>query len=126
TGGWNKRMQSRGRPSLEARVLIAKAAFLILSVFGSSSYAQDRVVNVGVLTDMAGVYRDLSGLGSVEAARMAVEDFGGEVLNTPIQVYVADHRHDVPTATAIATEWLDKKRVGVIVDLPGTPVAIAV
>jgi len=117
----------RARPSLAARAMIARAALLILSIsFGSSSHAQDRVVNIGVLTDMTGPYRDLSGLGSVEAARMAVADFGGEVLNTPIQVYVADHRHDVPTATAIATEWLDKKRVGVIVDLPGSPVAIAV
>ena len=114
------------RPSLAARALIVKVAILIIGIFGSSSYAQDRVVNIGVLTDMAGIYRDLSGLGSVEAARMAVEDFGGEVLNTPIQVYVGDHRLDVPTGVAIATEWLDKKRIGVIVDMPGSPVAIAV
>ena len=83
-------------------------------------------MNVGVLTDMAGLYRDLSGLGSVEAARMAVEDFGGEVLNTPIQVYVGDNGLDAQTGVSIASEWLDKKRVGVIVDIPGSPVAIAV
>src|SRR6516164_5819811 len=119
-------MQSPGRPSFAARTLISKAAFLIIGIFGSSSYAQDRAVNVGVLTDMAGLYRDLSGLGSVEAARMAVEDFGGEVLNTPIQVYVGDNGLDAQTGVSIASEWLDKKRVGVIVDIPGSPVAIAV
>jgi branched-chain amino acid transport system substrate-binding protein len=74
---------------------------------------------------MAGVYTDFSGLGSVEAARMAVEDFGGEVLNTAIQVYVGNHRNDIPTGLAIANEWIDKKRVGVIVDIPHSPLAIA-
>ena len=69
-----------------------------LGGFGiSDSHAQERVVNIGVLTDMAGQYKDLSGQGSVEAARMAVEDFGGQVLNANVQVYAGDHRNDVPT-----------------------------
>jgi branched-chain amino acid transport system substrate-binding protein len=144
-------MQSRVRPLFAARALaaralapwasLARAALLSIGVLCSGSYAQasyaqassgqassgqDRVVNVGVLTDMAGIYRDFSGLGSAEAARMAVEDFGGEVLNTPIQVFLADHGNDVPTGVAIATEWLDKKRVGAIVDMPHSPVALAV
>ena len=98
-----------------------------MSGFGAvEGHAQERAVNVGVLTDMSGLYKDLSGEGSVEAARMAVEDFGGQVLDTTIQVYAGDHRDDVPTATAIATEWFEKKRVGVVVDMPHSPAAIAV
>jgi branched-chain amino acid transport system substrate-binding protein len=107
-------------------LLLAQLALSTLGGFGAtSSQAQERAVNVGVLTDMSGPYRDLSGQGSVEAARMAVEDFGGQVLDTTIQVYAGDHRDDVATATAIATEWFEKKRVGVIVDIPHSPTAIA-
>ena len=82
-------------------------------------------MNIGVLTDMSGLYKDFSGQGSVEAARMAVEDFGGQVLNATIQVYAGDHKNDVPTATGIATEWFDNKRVGMVVDIPHSPAAIA-
>src|SRR5215472_17995493 len=89
------------------------------------SHAQERAVNIGVLTDMSGLYKDFSGQGSVEAARMAVEDFGGQVLDTTIQVYAGDHKNDVPTATTIATDWFEKKRVGVIVDIPHSPAALA-
>ena len=57
---------------------------------------------------------------------MAVEDFGGQVLDSTIQVYAGDHKNDVPTATTIATGWFEKKRVGAIVDIPHSPAAIAV
>jgi branched-chain amino acid transport system substrate-binding protein len=100
-------------------------AIVAVGAFGADSRAQDRAVNVGVLTDMAGVYKDLGGAGSVEAAKMAVEDFGGQVLNTTVQVYVGDQKDDVPTGLAIAAEWFDHKRVGVIVDVPHSPLAIA-
>jgi len=107
--------------------LFAQLAVAGSSSFGAaSSHAQERTVNIGVLTDMSGLYKDLSGEGSVEAARMAVEDFGGQVLDMTIQVYAGDHKNDVPTATTIATEWFEKKRVGVIVDMPHSPAAIAV
>ena len=111
--------------SLAVRMVIGPVVAVAIGIFGSSCHAQDRAVNIGVLTDMAGVYKDFSGLGSVEAARMAVEDFGSEVLNTAIQVYAGDHKNDVPTALAIANEWFDKKRVGLIVDMPHSPLAIA-
>lgn len=53
---------------------------------------------IGVLTDMWGGYSDISGPGAVEAAKMAVEDFGGKVLGMPIEVVSADHQNkaDVP------------------------------
>jgi len=109
-----------------ARWLFALLAATALSGLGAiDGRSQERAVNIGVLTDMLGPYKDLSGEGSVEAARMAVEDFGGQILDTTIQVYAGDHKNDVPTATTIATEWFDKKRVGVIVDVPHSPAALA-
>jgi branched-chain amino acid transport system substrate-binding protein len=105
--------------------LFAQLAAAFSGFSADISHAQERAVNIGVLTDMSGLYKDFSGQGSVEAARMAVEDFGGQVLNATIQVYAGDHKNDVPTATAIATEWFDNKRVGMIVDIPHSPAAIA-
>jgi branched-chain amino acid transport system substrate-binding protein len=82
-------------------------------------------INLGVLTDMNGVYSELSGEGSVEAARMAVEDFGGKVLGKQIRVLAADHQQNLETATKIATGWFDHDEVGVILDLANSTIALA-
>ena len=87
--------------------------------------AQD-AVKVGVLTDMTGVTADITGRGSVEAARMAVEDFGGTVLGQPVQVVFADHQHKADIGAAIAMRWLSQDGVDVIVDVPDSAVALAV
>jgi len=82
-------------------------------------------INLGVLTDITGIYSALSGEGSVEAARMAVEDFGGRVLGKEIRVLAGDHLHNVETATKIATSWFDNDKVGVVIDMPNSTVALA-
>jgi branched-chain amino acid transport system substrate-binding protein len=68
-------------------------------------------VNVAVLTDMSGLFATLAGDGSVVAAYMAVEDFGGEVLGKKIQVFFGDHRHKVEVAADLAERWLTEDRV---------------
>jgi branched-chain amino acid transport system substrate-binding protein len=91
-----------------------------------SARAAEPAVNIGVLTDMTGLYRDLAGEGSVIAAKMAVEDMGGQVLGTAVQVYGGDHRHDVPTALGISQSWFEDNRVGLVVDMPNSTIALAV
>src|SRR6516164_3980679 len=83
---------------------------------------REKAVNVGVLTDMSGLYATLAGAGSVAAAEMAVEEFGGEVLGRKIRVLFDDHEHSVDIATATATRWFDHEHVGVIVDMPNSTV----
>lgn len=83
-------------------------------------------VKIGVLTDMAGVYADLSGEGSVVAANMAVEDFGGSVLGKPIEILSADHQNKADIAAAKAREWIDTEGVDMITDLVTSSVALAV
>ena len=83
-------------------------------------------VNIAVLTDMSGLFATLAGDGSVVAAYMAVEDFGGEVLGKKIQVFFGDHRHKVEVAADLAERWLTEERVGVIVDMPNSTVALAI
>ena len=111
-------------------VLTRLLSFVIGSVFSISlcSYAPDAIgqsINLGVLTDLTGVYSALSGEGSAEAARMAVEDFGGKVLGKEIRVLVADHHQKVDTATKIATDWFDNDEVGVLLDLANSTIALA-
>ena len=82
-------------------------------------------VKIGVLTDMSSVYADGAGKGSVEAARMAIED-AGDVLGAPAELVSADHQNKPDIATGIARQWYDRDGVDMITDLPGSPVGFAV
>lgn len=86
----------------------------------------DDVVKIGVLTDMGGVTADITGKGSVAAAEMAVQEFGGTVLGKPIQVISADHQHKTDLGASIARQWYDADKVDVIVDVPNSSIALAV
>ncbi len=91
----------------------------------SEGYTDD-VVRIGVLTDMSGIYTDLSGEAALEAVRMAVEDFGGEVNGVPIEVIHGDHRNRADTGASRAREWYDNEGVDMINDLSNSGVALAV
>jgi branched-chain amino acid transport system substrate-binding protein len=83
-------------------------------------------INIGVLTDMTGLFSTLAGEGSVVAAQMAVEDFGGEVLGKEIRVIFGDHKHKVDFASELAIRWFSEDNVGAVVDMPNSTVALAV
>jgi len=107
------------------------AASTVLSLVATTAIAQPAavsgdVVRIGVLTDMSGIYSDLSGKGAVEAVRMAVEDFGGKVLGKPVEVVYADHQNKPDIGAAKAREWFDVGGVDLINDLSNSAVALAV
>jgi branched-chain amino acid transport system substrate-binding protein len=86
----------------------------------------DDVVKVAVLTDMAGPNSDLAGPGSVEAARMAVADFGGKVLGKRIELIYGDHQNKTDVASQTVRAWIDTEGVDMIVDANNSAVALAV
>jgi branched-chain amino acid transport system substrate-binding protein len=86
---------------------------------------REPAINIGVLTDMSGLYATLSGAGSVAAAEMAVADFGGKVLGKKIRVLFGDHKHKVGVASALVTQWFSNEHVGAIFDMPNSSVALA-
>jgi branched-chain amino acid transport system substrate-binding protein len=86
----------------------------------------DDIVKIGVLTDMNGPASTPSGQGSVTAAQMAVDDFGGNVLGKPISVVVGDHQLKPDIGSAIARRWYDVEQVDLIVDVPVSAVGLAV
>ncbi|WP_375778194.1 ABC transporter substrate-binding protein [Bradyrhizobium sp. ma5] len=83
-------------------------------------------VKIGILNDQSGVYADYGGKYSVEAARMAIEDFGGEVLGQKIEMVTADHQNKPDLATSIARRWYDADGVDMITELTTSSVALAV
>ncbi len=86
----------------------------------------DGRVKIGVLTDMTGPYRDFAGPGSVLATRMAVEDFGGTMFGTPIEVVFADHQNKPDIGASIARQWFSVGQVDMVIDMPNSSVALAV
>jgi branched-chain amino acid transport system substrate-binding protein len=62
-------------------------------------------VKIGILNDQSGVYADYGGKYSLEAARMAVEDFGDNVLGGKIEIVSADHQNKPDLAASIARRW---------------------
>src|SRR5450432_2786550 len=83
-------------------------------------------LKLGVLTDMSSLYADNGGQGSVVAAQMAVDDFGGTVLGRKVEVVAADHQNKHDIGGAIARRWIDNENVEVILDVPNSAVALAV
>lgn len=92
------------------------------------TYAQlsDGVLKIGVLNDQSGVYEDITGMKAVEAAKMAIEDFGGEVLGKKIELVTSNHQNKTDIATGIVRKWIDTEQVDVITDVTGSGIALAV
>ena len=101
------------------------SALALLSGAAKAEISGD-AVKIGVMNDQSGLYADLAGQGSVEAARMAVEDFGGSVDGAPIEVLSADHQNKPDIGSNITRQWIDVDDVDVIVDVPTSSVALAV
>jgi branched-chain amino acid transport system substrate-binding protein len=100
---------------------IAVAAYLALAAPASA-----QGVKIGILNDQSGVYADYGGKYSVEATKMAIEDFGGSVLGQKIDLISADHQNKPDLATSIARRWYDVEGVDMITELTTSSVALAV
>ncbi|SFU17240.1 amino acid/amide ABC transporter substrate-binding protein, HAAT family [Mesorhizobium sp. YR577] len=106
-----------------------RSAFVMLTLLLSVGLANAQTtqpVKIGVLNDQSGIYADLAGPGSVVAAKLAVEDAGGEVLGRPIEIMVADHQGKPDIGANLARQWYDVDGVSAIVDLPVSSIALAV
>jgi branched-chain amino acid transport system substrate-binding protein len=109
--------------ALKGRFAFATA---ILVVTVAAAAAQDRVVKIGVLSDMSSLYSDIGGAGSVAAAKLAVEDFNPAAHGMKVEVVSADHQNKPDVGASIARQWFDVDHVDVIADVPTSSVALAV
>jgi branched-chain amino acid transport system substrate-binding protein len=109
---------------MKLSAVIGAVVAISLTAAGATGKEQ-QPVKIGVLTDMTSIYSQDGGPGSVEAAHMAVEDFGGSVLGKPIEILFADHRNDTGLGVSIARRWY-AEGVDAITDVANSAVALAV
>ncbi|WP_413776409.1 ABC transporter substrate-binding protein [Rhodopseudomonas sp. P2A-2r] len=91
----------------------------------TSAMAQTKPLKLGAILDMSGLYADITGTGSETAAKMAAEDFGGEVLGRKIEIVAADHLNKADLSANIARDMLDNQGVEAIVDVAASATALA-
>jgi branched-chain amino acid transport system substrate-binding protein len=103
------------------------AGLALLAMAGTAgAQISDGVIKIGVLNDQSSLYADLTGQGSVVAARMAVEDFGAAAKNMKVEIIFADHQNKADVGANIARQWYDSDKVDMIADVPNSAVALAV
>jgi len=106
--------------------LAASLAFAAAALFGTAAQAEDISVKIGVLNDMSSLYSDIGGIGSVAAAKMAVEDFNPSAHGMKVEIINADHQNKPDIGANIARQWIDVDHVDAIADVPTSSVALAV
>ena len=109
-----------------ATLALSLAAALAVTPAAHAQAPGSSGVKIGILNDQSGVYADFGGKWSVEAAKMAVEDFGGKVQGAPIEIISADHQNKPDIASNIARQWYDTEQVDAIMELTTSSVALAV
>ena len=110
---------------------MALRAFCLVSLvwlFGLAqpARADEGAFVIGIMNDQSGPYADLAGPSSVEAVRLAIEDFGATVLGKKIELLVADHQNKVDIGMSIARQWYDERGVEAIFDITNSGVALAI
>ncbi len=107
---------------------VSAAALAAAATLASPAMAEvaNGKVKIGILNDQSGVYADFGGKNSFEAAKMAVEDYGGKVLGVPVEVITADHQNKPDIAANIARQWYDTEGVDAIMELTSSSVGLAV
>src|SRR6202142_4038117 len=110
---------------LMKRVLSGVLATM-LAVAATSAFAQSKPpLKLGGILDMSGLYADITGAGSETAAKMAAEDFGGEVLGRKIEIIAADHLNKADLSANIARDMLDNQGVEMFFDVAASATALA-
>ena len=98
----------------------------MLALAATAATAQDKPpLKLGGLLDMSGLYADITGPGSEMAARMAAEDFGGEVLGRKIEIIAADHLNKADLAASLARDMFDNQGVEMVYDVAASATALA-
>ncbi len=111
---------------MRSATVIAGALLCALILATASAGAQDKVLRVGIITDMSGQYKDGNGPGSVIAAQMAAEEIGGTVAGRKIEIISGDHQNKADIASSIVREWIDNQHVDVVAEGVNSAVALAI
>ena len=95
---------------MTTRVIAFALVSLTAQIALTYSTSAQESVKIGILSDLSGPYAEIAGKPAIVAAKLAISDFGGNVLDRPIEMVSADHQNKADTGLAIAREWLDAAR----------------
>lgn len=107
---------------MKLKVLVAAMAIGLGSIASAQGTGP---VKIGFITDMSSLYADIDGPAGAEMIKWAVQDFGGKVLNRPIEVLSADHQNKADVASSKAREWIDKDSLSMLVGGTNSGTALA-
>lgn len=107
---------------MKLKVLVAAMAIGLGSIASAQGTGP---VKIGFITDMSSLYADIDGPAGAEMIKWAVQDFGGKVLNRPIEVLTADHQNKADVASSKAREWMDKENLAMLVGGTNSGTALA-
>src|SRR5437879_920462 len=127
-GEQNSKPQTMRLPTREASMKRATTGIVaaVLAMSATAALAQSKPpLKLGGILDMSSLYADITGAGSETAAKMAVEDFGGEVLGRKVEIVAADHLNKADLAANIARDMLDNQGVEMIFDVAASATALA-
>jgi branched-chain amino acid transport system substrate-binding protein len=111
--------------SLPSRLTcIISAAVMLIAAHGIA--IADDTVKLGILDDLTGPYSLASGIGTVEAVKLAIQDYGGKALGRPVEVVIATDQNKPDIAVGVVREWLDRDKVTAVIGLPNSASALAV
>jgi branched-chain amino acid transport system substrate-binding protein len=109
--------------------LAAGCALAVTAMLSATTPAQAQisgdVIKIGIITDMAGVYGDIDGMGGVEAIKMAIADMGGTINGKKIEVLYAEHQNKADVAATKAREWFDTQGLDMLIGGTNSGVALA-
>lgn len=106
--------------------LAALCAAASMAAMPAAADMSGKVIRIGVMNDQSGPYADNCGPGSVASVRLAVEDFGGKIGDTPIEVVIADDQNKPDIGVAIAKKWVEQDGVDMILGCSASSIALAV
>jgi branched-chain amino acid transport system substrate-binding protein len=111
---------------MKIKTLVAALASSFIGFAGiASAQSNTGPVKIGFITDMSSLYADIDGPAGAEMIRWAAQDFGGKVLNRPIEVLVADHQNKADVASSKAREWIDNDGLSMLIGGTSSGTAIA-
>jgi branched-chain amino acid transport system substrate-binding protein len=111
--------------NLTRRAALGSAAAAAVTPVGRSRAQQQPVIRIGVLTDLSGPYRSISGPDGVAAAKMAAAEFMAAVPSIQVEVIAADHQNKPDVGTGILRKWFDQDGVDMVTDLTNSAIALA-
>lgn len=110
---------------MKTKLKLASLAVAAACSLSAQAQVSGEVVKIGFITDVSGLYSDIDGKGGAEAIKMAIADFGGNVLGKKIELVTADHQNKADIASSKAREWFDRDGMDVLIGGTNSGAALA-